>query len=174
MAYTKLDPTTGDTITQAMLRGMELQYEEALSAAVRALAYATVAQSVTTGNTDALTLDAEGFDTDGLHSLVTNTDRLTIPAGAGGIYLVGVHTYVASASAAGAVLHYKVNGTTNWKTRVDTSAGLGEALAFTHIENLAAGDYISLAGEAVSNAVDFGSADDALSTRLWAVLLARA
>lgn len=39
----------------------------------------------------ALTFNSERWDTDGMHSTVSNTSRLTVPAGGGGIYSIGGH-----------------------------------------------------------------------------------
>jgi len=51
-------------------------------------AYKTNDQTFTNNTTTAITFASESFDTDGYHSTTTNTDRITIPAGLGGKYLV--------------------------------------------------------------------------------------
>lgn len=45
-------------------------------------------QSIVSGAGAVVTFDSELFDTDGFHSTVTNTGRITIPAGKGGKYLL--------------------------------------------------------------------------------------
>lgn len=57
------------------------------SARCGARATATGGQNVPTGTETALTWDTEAWDSDGLHSTSSNTNRLTIPAGMGGVWL---------------------------------------------------------------------------------------
>lgn len=45
-------------------------------------------QSVATSTDVALTWSAEAYDSDGFHSTASNTSRVTIPSGMGGVYLV--------------------------------------------------------------------------------------
>lgn len=64
----------------------------------------------------AITFDSERFDLGSMHSTVSNTSRITIPASSGGKYLVGVNArftslYDASGSAE-LMLGLRVNGTT--------------------------------------------------------------
>jgi len=47
----------------------------------------STAQAITNNSSTAVTFDTETFDTDGFHSTVTNTSRITIPTGKGGKYL---------------------------------------------------------------------------------------
>ena len=63
----------------------------------------------------ALTFDTETYDTDELHSLVTNTGRITIPANADGIYLIGGNVEFNSALGAGHAefgIEIRLNGAT--------------------------------------------------------------
>lgn len=184
MAYTKVNPTTGDTITQTMLRAMELQHEEAIAmdpatADPSASCYNSASQGVLTGATDALTLDSETSDVTGWHSTSTNTERLTVPSGKAGVYLVHGHSFASQSAAAvtGAILHLKLNGTTVRKCRTTMADGGGNDAIPLHVWAvlvLAAGDYVSLAGEAVSSGATFGAADAALATRLEVARLAKA
>ena len=48
----------------------------------------TTTQTVTSPGYTAVTWSVENFDTDGFHSTVSNTSRMTIPAGKGGYYQV--------------------------------------------------------------------------------------
>ena len=50
--------------------------------------YRSTAQSISNSTLTDITFDSETFDTDAFHSTVTNTDRLTVPAGKDGYYLV--------------------------------------------------------------------------------------
>ena len=47
----------------------------------------SAAQSIASGTETIVTYDTEVFDTDGFHSTVTNTGRITIPTGKAGKYL---------------------------------------------------------------------------------------
>jgi hypothetical protein len=47
---------------------------------------ASAGQTLTSGTTTDVTWDTESFDTDAFHSTVTNTQRITIPAGKAGYY----------------------------------------------------------------------------------------
>jgi hypothetical protein len=60
--------------------------------------------------------DAERYDTDGMHSVVSNTSRLTAPSGGGGHYIIGANVKFDS-SLAGAGEHFEgarivINGAT--------------------------------------------------------------
>ena len=57
-------------------------------ALVGAKAYRTTTLSLGNASGASPAMDAEYWDTDGFHDLVTNTDRLPIPAGMGGRYFV--------------------------------------------------------------------------------------
>jgi hypothetical protein len=48
----------------------------------------SAAQSIPNATETIITFDTEPIDTDGFHSTVTNTSRITIPSGKGGKYLV--------------------------------------------------------------------------------------
>lgn len=61
---------------------------------VHPLAGQNVANSTNTG----LVWGGENYDTDGFHSTALNTDRVTIPAGLGGVYMVGYTVGVNAAS----------------------------------------------------------------------------
>jgi len=54
----------------------------------RASAFNSIAQVVATGTFTALTCDSESFDVGALHSTSVNTERLTVPAGGAGVYIV--------------------------------------------------------------------------------------
>ena len=50
--------------------------------------FKSASQSISNSTVTDLTFDSETFDTDAFHSTSTNTDRLTVPAGKAGKYLV--------------------------------------------------------------------------------------
>jgi hypothetical protein len=56
---------------------------------VGASAFESGTQSCASGGWTSITMSSENFDTDAFHSTSTNTSRMTIPAGMGGLYLMG-------------------------------------------------------------------------------------
>jgi len=101
-------------------------------------------QSINNSTVTIVTFDTETVDTDGFHSTVTNTDRLTVPAGKAGKYLV-----VATANFAGNVtglrqlLLYK-NTTQIAENVIPVNSNGGSTNANAQIiVDLAVGDYMS-------------------------------
>lgn len=101
---------------------------------------------VTSGTPQALTFNAERYDTGGTHSLVTNTGRLTVPTGEGGVYCISGH--VAFASHATGRRHLSIfvgNGTTEIASvQVAAVNGASTRLSVTTDYALAAGDFVTL------------------------------
>lgn len=91
------------------------------------------------GAAGVLTMDSEDFDSDGFHSTVTNTSRMTIPAGLGGKYLIIGHTFRAAGASSDFYL-YK-NGATLRGSYYHMSAA--EATPAT-VADLVPGDYIEI------------------------------
>lgn len=58
--------------------------------AAGALVTHSINQSIPNATATVLSFDGEDFDTDAYHDTVTNNDRLTIPAGKAGKYLIGM------------------------------------------------------------------------------------
>lgn len=74
----------------------------------------TTADTATTATWTAFTWDTETFDNGAMHSTVSNTERITIPAGLGGVYVVSaIGGFVASASGAERGYRIFLNGTTS-------------------------------------------------------------
>lgn len=59
-------------------------------------AYNSADLTISTSGEGNMTMDSNLFDTDGFHSISSNTQRFTVPTGLGGKYLVGVHARVNS------------------------------------------------------------------------------
>jgi hypothetical protein len=127
----------------------------------------SASQSVADNTVTAMTWDQEVFDTDGYHSTVTNTDRITIPAGKGGYYLVTCVLYFndTDADTWRDIRIYK-NGTNTMATRVPGSNQSAKAPVISDIFALASGDYIqAYAVQASGASVDVYSAGDQVQTR---------
>ena len=68
-------------------------------------------QTITTATKTVVTFDTEMVDTNGFHSTVTNTSRITIPSGFAGIYVVAAHIRTgATGWPAGSVMGIQKNG----------------------------------------------------------------
>jgi hypothetical protein len=102
-------------------------------------------QSISNSTVTDLTFDSESFDTDAFHSTVTNNDRLTVPAGKAGKYLV-----LAKISFAGGVNGirqvYIYKNTTfqdylTWQNISNSNADM----VLSIIVDLAVGDYVKMA-----------------------------
>lgn len=142
----------------------------------RCVAFHSGTQAVTAGNTSALTLDSEDLDVGTMHDTVTNNNRVTIPTGADGLYLVQGQSYADNGgnTTFTMALHIRKNGTIVATGQMAGTANInvGKAtLAAGGLFVLAAGDYVELAGTAVTNNITFGSATAALASRLSVVKL---
>ncbi len=102
-------------------------------------------QSISNSTVTDLTFDSETFDTDAFHSTSSNTDRLTVPAGKAGKYLV-----IAKMSFAGGVNGirqvYIYKNTTDidvvtWQNTSNSNADM----CLSTIVDLTVGDYVKMA-----------------------------
>lgn len=103
-------------------------------------------QAITTATATALTFDTESFDTDGFHSNVTNTSRITIPSGKDGKYLVTPQVRVESNSTGRRILALYKNGSIvllNQFEQVPSGTG-AVTVGNSFIMSLVATDYIEL------------------------------
>jgi hypothetical protein len=104
-------------------------------------------QTLNNNTSTAILYDTENFDTDGFHSNTTNKDRITIPAGLGGYYLVVVGAQWNSNSSGYRQITVLKNNTTN--VLISDYPGLSVSNSYTGksaIVNLSAGDYINASG----------------------------
>lgn len=74
----------------------------------------SVAQSAATTSNVKATFDVETFDTGGLHSTSVNTSRITIPAGGGGLWMVGYQ------------IHWEAGGSSLRSTGVSLDGASGQ------------------------------------------------
>lgn len=80
------NPAT-DTIAPATWGDQVRTNQEALFRPSMARVFHSSASTISTGTPTVLSFDSEAYDTDGFHSTVSNTDRLTIPVR--GVYAIG-------------------------------------------------------------------------------------
>lgn len=131
--------------------------------------YNNTTQSVSNSTATALTLNTEEYDTDSIHSTVTNTSRMTIPAGLGGYwYFKGSATIAAGGSAGLRAIWLRKNGADTIGTSISNgSSNVEEKFCTSGIFNLVATDYIELFGFQTSGgALNYGSANDEAYTLL--------
>ncbi len=72
----------------------------------------TAGQSINTGTETAINFTAENFDTDGFHDNAVNNERLTVPAGLGGVYLVSAQVGWSTSTIARYTARLYKNGST--------------------------------------------------------------
>ena len=90
-----------------------------------------------------MTFNSEAWDTDGFHSTVTNTGRITIPTGKGGKYLVVIRQYIQSNSSGQRLTRLQKNGSVDWTFTNPPVSGGVTVLTLSLIMSLVATDYIS-------------------------------
>lgn len=108
--------------------------------------YNSSAQTINNNTTTALNFDTETQDTDGYHSTSTNTSRITIPTGLGGIYAIVAQVDWANNSSGKRVLDVRVNGSTfiNSESRPPSTSDPTPNHEITSILPLAAADYVEI------------------------------
>lgn len=147
----KLGSGSGNTYPWS--NGEELHAAD-LNAAIkgnpRVLVHKAVDQALNNVVYNTITFDIEVFDDFGMHSTVTNTERLTIPTGWGGYWL-----FVASgATNAGTLsITFLVNGV----SRLSYAGQCGTIGGGSAILELNAGDYVEWSGYAISASTLYGS-----------------
>jgi len=134
--------TDGQVLTADSTAATGLKWASASSAFAGVALTKSVAQAIPATTYTSITFDTEDFDTDAYHSTVTNTSRITIPAGKAGYYLVTANT--SSTSGSQAFVHTIVKNGSIWKRSffgLGTAGGYG-ASTLVVIMNLAVSDYI--------------------------------
>lgn len=140
------------------------EWGAAASSFVGAFVYNNAAQTIANGTSTVVTFNSESYDTDGFHSTVTNTGRLTIPTGKGGKYLIGGQIFYSANATGKRNINVRKNGSGGfYGTVVPTAASGGTVLETTVLVDLAATDYVELMVEQSSGGnldvgdVTFGS-----------------
>lgn len=98
-------------------------------------------QSVPDNTNTAITFDAERWDTDSMHSTVTQTSRITINTA--GLYMVTGEVAFASAGSATRLLSVRLNGSTEI-VRTQGVFNLAAHLTVATVYKFAAADYIEM------------------------------
>jgi hypothetical protein len=108
-------------------------------------------QTLTSGTWKLMTFASEEYD-NGFHSTVTNTGRLTVPTGLGGIYNVLVSVTFDQVAATGLSVQVRKNGAASTAASLQTSQPSFTSLTANHIPivnlagqlRLVAGDYLEV------------------------------
>jgi hypothetical protein len=127
----------------------------------RCSAFHNTTQSIANITWATVQLNSEDMDVGGMHDTVTNNERVTVPAGGGGLYLMtGKVTFgVGSVGVRAAMV--RLNDTTALMQLGTAPAGVGDSVTvtFSHVGVLAAGDFITLqAYQASGGALNIGNA----------------
>ena len=108
-----------------------------------ALNISTSTQSIATNTGTSILFDTEVIDTDGFHSPSVNTDRITIPSGKAGKYLVTAAITMAANSTGARVVNIAKNGSTAYGMTFPATATGASFGTITFIVDLAVSDYIT-------------------------------
>ena len=104
----------------------------------------SVAQSIANTTDTMVTFDVEDIDTDGFHDNSVNNERITIPSGKGGKYLITAQTYWADNSAGLRQLILFKNTTSVALSLLGADAGPGPTLWLSFVVSAVATDYFLL------------------------------
>ena len=113
--------------------------------------YPSAAQTLSNNTWTFITFNSEEFDTDSYHSTSTNTERMTIPTGKGGKYLITANIAFLDPTATGIrIVNMYKNGATPAagtflaRGQIKCFTGGVNMVNFSVVASLAAGDYVSL------------------------------
>jgi hypothetical protein len=113
---------------------------------VGAFAYNTSSQTINNATQTIAVLDGEFFDTNGFHSTVTNTSRMTIPTGFAGIYSATA-TIALEPNATGQIVIYIFrNGNLYALTTQQRQNVVDNIIQVSTLMNLSDGDYVQMGG----------------------------
>lgn len=106
----------------------------------------STAQSVSNSTATDLTSNEENSDIGGMHSTSSNTERVTVPAGEGGLYRADSVVNYALDADGYRVLNFKKNGTTDFNVAICpvNSGAVQTVLSGGRSLVLVAGDYLTV------------------------------
>ena len=102
-------------------------------------------QSFSSGAGVNATFDEELFDTDGYHNTSTNTDRITIPSGKAGYYLIfgrATWSYSSTGQRIGTIRKNVASTQLAQETQINMTSSYFTSLTVQIVANLAVGDYV--------------------------------
>lgn len=137
--------TNGTVLTADSTEATGMKWATGSASAKAVGLYKSGSQSTSNATFTAILFDSEDFDTSGFHSIVTNTSRITIPAGAAGYYQInGAARWADNTTGVRVTAIYK-NGSL-WVRNLSTAnVGSGSInIIVPIIMNLAESDYIEV------------------------------
>ena len=140
--------TNGQVLTADSTQSLGLKWAAPASGTTAAGVYLQKSgtQSIANDTFTSITWDTETIDTDAYHSTATNTDRITIPAGKGGKYLVICTIVFAYNSTNTRQMRIKKNGTVVSNNIAGATHGNNAPVFCSTVLDLAATDYITAEG----------------------------
>jgi hypothetical protein len=141
--------TNNQVLTADSTTATGLKWAAAGTSFVGVSLYKSGNQSVANATTTNITFDSEDYDSDGFHSTSSNTERITIPSGKAGKYLITGQIYWGGVNAGvRSVFMYKNVSTLVGNFPVMSSASGGENVGtrFSIVLDLAEADYIRISG----------------------------
>jgi hypothetical protein len=155
--------TDGSVFTKAVFQDIYDKSDALYAAAARCQVFHNTTQSITTSVETALLFNSEDHDDYAMHSTVTNTSRLTIPTGMGGVYLVSAAATFTAAATGTRLIRIRKNGTTFVSSFSSSPANsVGNACVQAHcLVVLAAADYVeATVTQDSGGAINVGHASD--------------
>ena len=110
---------------------------------VGCLAFRTTSLTVSYNTWTTVPYDDEAVDSDSFHSTSTDTDRITIPTGKGGKYLINAQLLFDQKTGGSQQMRVRKNGSSNLMGTVEGHTGYITA-SISQIAELTAGDYITV------------------------------
>lgn len=145
----------------------------AASSATGVMAHRSTAQTITSATYTNVSFNAETFDTNAFHDNTTNADRLTIPAGQDGYYLIQTQITFAASNTGNRWCFINKNGSTMcqlWNANPSIQASSQTYMRGTFIANLVAGDYITIqVRHDVGSNLDVNPGADSTWASLWKI-----
>lgn len=140
------DPTTGQPITAAWGDQVNANQNYLATDRPHCSVYNSTTQSIATAPTyTAITADSELSDIGGMHSTVTNTSRVTIPTGEGGLYRVFATVQFDSNATGYRHVEFFVDATTQYPCdQVPAVNGAVTIISAARSMSLAAGSYVEV------------------------------
>ena len=135
----------GTVLTAASGEATGLQWAAPAAASFSgALCKKSTSQTISNSTLTAVTWNSEVYDTDSIHSTVTNTDRFTIPAGKGGYWYISVFLNWNNMTTGTRRIYINKNGSEQLTARNDAATTQNWDMTANGVISCAAADYLSV------------------------------